>query len=119
MAADEAAAAARAGAEGLTKLVESVVPRAELEASKIECAVLTAELSSLRQQFEETVPKMHLQAAENAVLTLDAENKRLHLQLEKTVPIEKFLAAQEESAALWYAIDLNTVTIARCVSSFQ
>ncbi len=106
MAVDEAAAAARAGAEGLTKLVGAVVPLAELEASKIECARLTAELSCLRQQLEEVVPKTLLEAAESSVLTARAEIKCLQLQLEKTVPIENFVAAQDESATLWSAFDI-------------
>jgi hypothetical protein len=83
-AADEAVSAARAGAEGLTRLVEAVVPRAELEASKIECSRL-------------------LEEAEIKILTAEAEIKRLHSQLEKTVPVERLVAAHDECAALWLA----------------
>ncbi len=105
-AAEEAVAAAKAGAQGLTRLAETVVPRAELEAAKIECALLTAELSRQRQQLEEELPKMLVEEVETKVLTAENEIKRLQLQLERTVPLERLVAAQDESATLWWIINI-------------
>jgi hypothetical protein len=120
VAADEAAAAAKAGAMGITKLVGAVVPLAELEASKIECARLTDELKLQRQQLEEAVPKTLLEVAESAALTAKAEIKLLQSRLEQTVPIETLVAAQDESSALWLKFYTSAVYISNfvCLQQF-